>query len=186
LTLRLSRQNKVSPRWQLIPLSATLLLALSFFVASGKAAEYQKALDRMDKRDTLGVEIRTRTAIYVENHTQPGELVLFWAATPGENFMSNRESPSAYLFYPLYVPSEISSRMNDQFLKNIIAKRPVLIVDIGDHEALSIDPVLRAQQIAAGFAWEYPPDNLDAFFEFVKENYYLEARVGDRAIYRLR
>ena len=39
--------------------------------------------------------------------------------------------------------------------------------------------------IAAGFAWEYPPDNLDDFFRFVEENYYLEATLGERAVYRL-
>jgi hypothetical protein len=90
------------------------------------------------------------------------------------------------LFYPLYVPSEISSRMNHQFLQDIITKRPVLIVDIGDHEALSLNSELRAQQIAQGFAWEFPPDSLSAFFQFVEQNYYLEAKVGDRSVYRLR
>ena len=121
----------------------------------------------------------------LENHTRPNDLVLFWAAAPGENFMSNRESPSAYLFYPLYVHSDISQRMNEQFLQDIITKRPILIVDIDDNESLSLNPEKRAQQVAAGFAWEYPPANLNEFFKFVEENYYLEATLGDRVVYRL-
>jgi len=169
----------------LTALTAALLLGFTFFFASERAAEYQKAIERISKRESIGSEVRTRASAYVENHTRPGDLVLFWAAAPGENFMSERESPSAYLFYPLYVHSDISQRMNDQFLQDIIMKRPILIVDIDDHEALSLNPEKRAKQIAAGFAWEYPPDNLNEFFKFVEENYYLEAMLGDRTVYRL-
>ena len=183
---RLPTQIKDSSASTLTALTAALLLVFVFFFASGRAAEYQKAIERISKRESIGSEVRTRTAAYVENHTRPDDLVLFWAAAPGENFMSNRESPSAYLFYPLYVHSDISQRMNDQFLQDIITKRPILIVDTDDHEALSINPEKRAEQIAAGFAWEYPPDNLNEFFKFVEENYYLETRLGDRAVYRLR
>ncbi len=100
--------------------------------------------------------------------------------------MSRRESPSAYLFYPLYVYSDISQRMNDRFLQDIESKRPRLIVDMGDHEALSLNPEQRAQQIADGFAWEYPADNLNQFFQFVEENYYVEAKVGNKTVYRIR
>ena len=174
-----------SPISCLIVLTSILALSFIFFFASGTAAAYQKAMERISKRETIGIEIRTRTAVYVENHTQPGDIVLFWAAAPGENFMSNRASPSAYLFYPLYVHSEISRRISDQFLQDILTKRPVLIVDINNHQALSLDPEERAQQITAGFAWKYPPDNLNEFFRFVEENYYLEAMVGNRAVYRL-
>ncbi len=163
----------------------TFVAAIMFFLLSGRAAEYGKALERVAHRQSSGIEIRSRVAAYVENHTDPGDLVLFWAASPGENFMSNRATPSAYLFYPLYVYSDISARMNEQFLKDVQAKRPVLIVDIGDHEALSLDEETRRRQIAEGWAWEYPPTTLDAFFEFVERNYYLEAKIGDKVVYRL-
>jgi hypothetical protein len=186
LVSRLSVVFRDSARWNLAALSAALFLSGAFFFLGGPSAEYQKAIERIVRREAIGIEIRTRTAIYAENHTQPGELVLFWAASPGENFMANRESPSAYLFYPLYVDSPISARMNDQFLQDIITQRPVLIVDIGDHEALSLNAGERAGQIEAGLAWKYLPENIGQFFEFVEENYYLEAQVGDRAVYRLR
>lgn len=184
LTMRLPSFIKRSPAWERIALGAATCLALAFILVTGRAAEYRKALERIAEGNT--VEIRTRTAAYVENHTQPDELVLFWAAFPGENFMSNRETPSASLFYPLHPPSEITQRMNDQFLQDIRTERPVLIVDIGDHQALSLNAEERAQQIADGFAWEYPPDNLNGFFKFVEENYYLDAMIGKKAVYRLR
>jgi hypothetical protein len=183
---RMPAQIKHSPVSALFALTTALISACIFFFASGRAAEYQKAIERIADRASIGIEVRSRTAAYVQNHTQPDDLVLFWAAMPGENFMSQRESPSASLFYPLYVHSDISQRMNHQFLQDIITKRPILIVDIDDNESLSLDPEKRAQQIAAGFAWEYPPDNLHEFFKFVEENYYLEAELGERAVYRLR
>jgi len=186
LTERLPAQVKHSPASALTALTTGLLCACIFFFASGRAAEYQKGIERISDRASIGMEVRSRAAVYVQNHTQPDDLVLFWAAAPGENFMSQRESPSASLFYPLYVHSDISQRMSDKFLQDIITKRPILIVDIDDNESLSLDPEKRAQQIAAGFAWEYPPDNLNNFFRFVEENYYLEAELGERAVYRLR
>ena len=76
--------------------------------------------------------------------------------------------------------------MNDRFLQDIITKRPILIVDIDDNESLSLNPEKRAEQITAGFAWEYPPHNLNEFFKFVEESYYLEATLGENAVYRLR
>jgi hypothetical protein len=186
LVSRLPAAIRESRLWQSASLGILLLACVGAFVFGGPAADYRKALERFPRRASIGLDVRTRTAAYVENHTEPGQLVLFWAATPGENFMSRRESPSAYLFYPLYVPSPISARMNRQFLQDVITKRPVLIVDIGDHEALSLDPVERTQQIEAGYAWEYPPNSLEEFFQYVEQHYYLEARVGDRAVYRLR
>jgi len=182
---RMPAQIKHSPSSALIALTTALISACIFFFASGRAAEYRKAIQRISDRASIGIEVRSRAAAYVQNHTQPDDLVLFWAAAPGENFMSQRESPSASLFYPLYVHSDISQRMSDKFLQDIITKRPILIVDIDDNESLSLDPEKRVQQIAAGFAWEYPPDNLREFFKFVEENYYLEAQLGERAVYRL-
>jgi hypothetical protein len=186
LTERLPIQIKNSPVFIFTALTVALVWSFTFFFVGGTASRYLKALERFSQRDKIGIEVRTRTAVYTEKHTRPGELVLFWAASPGENFMSNREAPGAYISYPLYVDSDISQRISDQFLIDIITKRPVLIVDMNDHESLSLNPEQRAEQIKAGLAWEYPPDNLNEFFKFVEENYYLEAMIGNRTVYRLK
>ncbi len=186
LTSRLSARIKRPLLWERIALGTSAVGAFAFFLIGGHAIEYEKAIQRIANRDAIGIEIRTRTAAYVENHTQPSDLVLFWAASPGENFMSNRATPSASLFYPLYLRSNIAKQLSDQFLQDVESTHPILIVDLGDEESLSLDPKQRTQQIADGFAWEYPPDNLDEFFRFVEENYYLEAKVGNKTIYRIR
>lgn len=59
------------------PALLSLLIALAFFTLSGRAAAYLKALDRLFTSPER--ELRSPIAIYVENHTNPGEFVLFWA-----------------------------------------------------------------------------------------------------------
>ncbi|MBI1854976.1 MAG: hypothetical protein HYR93_03790, partial [Chloroflexi bacterium] len=129
---------------------------------------------------------RSPIATYVNEHTKPGDLVLFWGAYPGENFMSDRESPSAVLFYPLFVKSDISTQLDDQFLRDLKANRPVMIVDMGDYEALSLDPIERRKRLDAGVGWQYLPDNIDEVFAFIDQNYSRIANVKGMGVYRLK
>ncbi|MCE9647083.1 MAG: glycosyltransferase family 39 protein [Chloroflexi bacterium] len=186
LTANIPVQRRENQLWGLISNGMALFLTIIFFLADGRAAEYQKALNRLARRDTLGAEVRSRISTYVENHSNPGDKVLFWGVWPGENFMSNRESPSAYLFYPLFIRSNISQQINARFLEDIKNNPPALIVDMDWHMVLPIDSEKRAAQAAVGYGWIYPPDNLDEFYEFVTENYYVDAKVGSRTVYRLR
>lgn len=166
----------------LFPLSS-LLITLAFFILSGRASSYQKGLDRLFTPPER--EMRSLVSIYVENHTRPGEYVLFWATHPGENFMSRRDAPHSTLFYPMLVDSEISDRLNDDFFDDLKRNAPVLIVDMGRLAIPSLDPQKREAQIAAGLGLASPPDNLEEVLRFIEENYYLEAVVRGRFIYRL-
>ena len=98
--------------------------------------------------------------------------------------MSNRESPTAVLYYPLQVSSKIADKLNDQFLQDLTSKRVVLIVDMDYTRALSLDPVKRRAQQEAGLGWPYPPGNLDEVFEYIETNYYVDAVIGGKTVYR--
>jgi hypothetical protein len=130
--------------------------------------------------------LRSPISIYVENHTEPGETVLFWATHPGENLMSHRDAPYSTLFYPNLVDSEIADRLNDDFFADLQRNRPVLIVDMGRLTIPSLDPAKREEQKAAGVYPTNPPDNLDEVLKFIEDNYYLEAVIKDKPVYRLR
>jgi hypothetical protein len=166
-----------------LPLLSAFFIALAFFILSGRASAYQKALDRLFTPPER--EMRSLVSIYVENHTRPGEYVLFWATHPGENFMSRRDAPHSTLFYPMLVDSEISDRLNDDFFEDLKRNPPVLIVDMGRLAIPSLDPQKREAQIAAGLGLASPPDNLEEVLRFIEENYYLEAVVRGRSVYRL-
>jgi hypothetical protein len=160
-----------------------LILAVGYLGVCGGLGEYQKAMDRvLNKPDK---EIRSPYAVYAENHTRPGEYVLFWAHLLGENYMSNRDAPYSTLPYPTLVESEITKQLNDDFMQDVLSHPPVLIVDMGRLDPLSLDPVIRADQRKHGLGWKFPPDNLEEFFSFVEKNYYLEAQKQGKSIYRL-
>ena len=132
------------------------------------------------------MEAVSPTAAYVKENTKPGDFVLFWGAYPGENYMSGRDSPSSVLFYPLFVKSDISTKLDNRFLKELEQNKPVLIVDMGDYEALSLDPVERQKRRAAGQGWAYLPDNINQVFAFIDQNYTWETDVKGKGIYRLK
>ena len=166
----------------LFPLSS-FIIAFLFFILSGRASLNYKAFDRLFTSTER--ELRSPISIYVENHTEPGETVLFWATHPGENLMSHRDAPYSTLFYPNLVESEIADRLNDDFLEDIQRNRPALIVDMGRLTIPSLDPVKREEQKATGVYPTNPPDNLDEVLKFIEDNYYLEAVIKDKPVYRL-
>ena len=166
-------------------LAASFVIGISLFVMSGRAAEYGKVLERLANRYQQGIEYRTPTALYVQNHTRPGERVLFWSAWPGENYMAERESPTASLYYPLYAPSPISTRLSEQFFRDLVERKPVLIVDIGHQNTLSLDPVERQQRLEAGLGWQYLPSNTLQVLAYIDQNYHKVAVVKNKTIYRL-
>jgi hypothetical protein len=168
----------------LTALAIPSIAAVTFLAASGRAGEYRRAVERL--LEGREIEMRSPTSIYVENHTNPGERVLFWGALPGENFMSNRNAPYSNLMYPMMIDSPAADRLNEDFLRDIIGDPPVLAVDMGNIYSLSLDPEKRAEQVAAGVGWPYPPHNLEEFFSFIEQNYYLEAEVRGNTVYRLR
>jgi hypothetical protein len=159
-----------------------LILAITFLMSGGRVNLYQKAVERIQKGSN---EIRSPYAIYVENHTQPGEYVLFWAHLPGENFMANREAPYSTLPYPTLVDSGTTKKLNDDFLQDILQHPPVLIVDMGRLDPLSLDPIKRAEQRKQGIGWSFPPHNLEEVFSFIERNYFLEAEIKGKSVYRL-
>jgi len=178
-------RNKSAALLNIVGLAILLIFVTIFFFFSGRAVQYQTAFEILKNRSLSNVEKRTRISTYVRNHTEPDELVLFWGAYPGENYMSNRESPTAVLYYPMQINTKIAQELNDQFLEDLTSKQVVLIVDMNYTRALSLDPEQRREQQEAGLGWPYPPDNLDEVFKYINENYYVDAVIGNKTVYRL-
>ena len=174
-----------SPAADFVGILLFLALTAAVFVVSSRAVEYGRVLARLEDRDRRSIEFRSATAIYAENHTRPNDYVLFWSASPGENYMANRESPTASLYYPLYLRSSIGAKLSDQFLRDLIEKKPALIVDIGRLNTLSLDPAERQRRIASGIGSEYLPDNIDEVFAYIDQNYHKVAVVAKKTVYRL-
>lgn len=162
----------------------SLVCGILFFVASGRASKYALGVDRFFSSPEP--ELRSPISIYVENHTNPGEYVLFWSTHPGENLMSYRDAPQSALFYPMMVKSKISDQLNEDFFEDIKRNKPVLIVDMKRLTIPSLDPVERKEQKLYGLYPPFPPDNLDDVLNYIAENYYLDAIIKELPVYRLR
>jgi hypothetical protein len=178
------QRSVVSGQPSFLFLLSSLIITLTIFISTGRASAYLKAFDRL--LTSAERELRSPIAIYVDNHTRPGEYVLFWATHPGENFMSRRDTPVTALFYPNMVnTSEIAQRLNDDFLTDLQRNPPVLIVDMGRLTIPSLEPAKREEQKAIGVYPTNPPQNLDEVLAFIEENYYLENIIKDKPVYRL-
>ena len=178
---RLTSYLKRTAHADLFYTSFALIAAAFFFIQSGQAAEnwttFANLLNRSD------VERNSVISVYVENNTQPGDLVLFWGGFPGENFMARRASPNATQ-YPLLTEGAPETA-TDLFLLDLAKNRPALIVDMDYAKALSLDPKKRAAQLAAHQEWPYLPANIDEVLNFIDNNYHLEASFRNATVYRL-
>lgn len=135
-----------------------------------------------------GIEAVHPVAQYIHENTDSHDTVLIWGGQAGLNFMADRDSPTAYIFYPGYTTSPIASKAEEIFLYDITTRPPVLIVDAyidAPDDILSLDPGTRQAQIAAGKGQTFHPDNLDRVFEFVESHYELETGIANYAVYRL-
>jgi len=176
--------------WGMWPALLGMLLWLYAFdkalMGGNLTEEYPMPLHFISLLLFLELLKRPRHKIFcVNNNTEPGELVLFWGAYPGENYMSNRETPTSVLDYPLLLESDIARKLSDRFLEELTEKRVVLIVDMDYGQALSLDPAKRLAQREANLGWKYPPHNLDEVFKYIETNYYVEAVINGNTVYRL-
>jgi hypothetical protein len=164
-------------------LGFALFVALIYFTVSGLAAGNWKSIVNLLNRSN--VERDSVLSVYVENNTRPGNTVLFWGGFPGENLMSHRASPSAYITYPLLLDANLSETFSNQFFRDLTNNRPALIVDMEYTKALSLDPKNRAAQLAAQQEWPYLPTNVVEVLNFIDDNYHLEATFRNSKVYRL-
>ena len=162
-----------------------LFLTITMVITSGVGMNYFRALDRLSTHEGLKFGRRSAVARYVKNHTASDEMVYFWGGFPGENFMSQRDSPTPYLYYPLYLDSDLSDEINNAFLEDLMTQPPVLIIDMNYQRALSFVPDTRVAQLSSGVDFPYLPKNLYKVYDFIEENYYLESTIGSKKVYRL-
>jgi hypothetical protein len=65
---------------------------------------------------------------YILSHTQPGDYVLIWGNASVYNFITERESPSRFVYtYAFGVPNYVSQKIVDELLLDIIEKKPMII-----------------------------------------------------------
>ncbi len=124
-------------------------------------------------------------AEYVNINSTSGDTVLVWGGQAGINFLSQRDSPTRYLFYPLYVPSDMTDKMSTDFYNTLLANPPALIVDGATYDPNQLIPLSTASPLL--WLQEHNIYNTPYLMEtlaFVRKNYVLVDTVNGVDIYR--
>ena len=154
--------------------------------------EYRRPLANLLAGDPSSYEKMDRVTEYIDTFSDPHDLVLAWGGQAVINYTSHRASPTAYVWYPTYVVSPFTTRINDGFLEDLKRQKPELIVDAYIDSPLdvpSINDETRKKQENAGIylltqSAETP--NLPQVVEFIRANYDFETTVNQHDIYRLK
>ncbi|MBI5952585.1 MAG: hypothetical protein HY865_13085 [Chloroflexi bacterium] len=97
---------------------------------------------------------------YILNHTQPGDYVLIWGNESVYNFLTERESPSRFVYtYAFGVPNYVSPEIANELLLDITRKKPMIIDAARDKNLAALDSDL----------WKNTP--LRDLIAFIEKNY---------------
>ncbi|MGB8212819.1 MAG: glycosyltransferase family 39 protein [Anaerolineales bacterium] len=169
-----------------IPLTIAVLFAM--VLGYGRVVDYSHTLKAVLFDRKYGVEDIDLVSLYIRRNTKPSDKVLDWGNS-GINYMSQRDAPTAYLWYPEYLPSRITPQLVDGFYQDITSHPPEIIVDaylVAPDDVLSINPAIRQQQIDdkkglfVGRA-----SNVNQVFAFIQSHYKVEKVIEGNVIYRL-
>lgn len=135
---------------------------------------------------TPQVEQPDRVARYINENTQPGETVLVWGGQAGVNFLAERDAPTPYTFYPLYVPSKVTDRISLEFYQAMLVHPPELIVDGSYYSSGTIIPLSAINPSNWMFSRNgYSLPYLEEFYAFFRSNYSYKTSITGIPIYRL-
>ncbi len=110
---------------------------------------------------------------HVRETTQEDDTVLIWGAEAGLNLASRRRSPTRFVYqYPLYTAGYHDAALVHQFLADLKANRPLVIVDVSAGGSLvpSLDPATRRRQSLSPQAYDLLPE-MDEVFAYIAANY---------------
>jgi len=107
---------------------------------------------------------------YILNRTQPADYVLIWGNASVYNFLSERESPSRFVYtYAFGVPAYVTEAMADELLAELAAKKPLIL------DASKGDKNIRAVRSQL---WNDLPAT-QRVMRFIEENYVEADTVGE-------
>jgi len=137
---------------------------------------------------SAGIQMIHPIADYIRANTDPDDTVLVWGGQSGINFMAQRDSPVAQIWYPLYVDSPVTPKLVDGFLHDVSENKPELIIADEFHSPSEIPPIdasHRDIQLSNDQWISRNTAKLDQFFSFFDANYTFETVVDKLVVYRL-
>ena len=120
---------------------------------------------------------------FIIDHSQPSEAVLIWGGHPSMNFLTNRRSPTRYIFLQhLFTPTPSGPNGFSEFLQALQNDPPALIVAQPDSSAGLPFFGSAEANICPGCNTEIR-ENMLKFKAFVEANYKLASSIWDWNVY---
>ncbi len=164
------------------------LIVMLFVVFPSSNARYGKTISQLFSR-AGGMEYVDPISTYIQQNTQPKDLVLTWYPEMGVNFMARRTSPIKYLYYPLFLEGSLTEEIEASYISDLTTKFPEMILDCSRSvDAIpSLDPVTREEQFSEpGLKKKmYIQPGMGKIFSFVAENYQIENTIDGCLVFRL-
>ncbi len=184
VSLVAQKLNQFAERFSAYTVLSGLLLLLVF--SSSRLAAFQPVIQRLTLERNLGIELDHPVANYIRAHSDPTDKILIWGSELGLAYMAHRQEPTAYIFYPLYVPSPFTPHITSTYYQDLLHNPPLLIVDsypTNPDLLPALDADIRRAQIRSTKIWPYLPDNIDQVLDFISTHYYLETVINGYRIY---
>ena len=162
-------------------------ILLLLYLTTGTLSEYGHTFNRILFHRGDGIEYSDPVARFVRANSAKDEKVLIWGMTQGVNFLSRRESPGYYAYYPALVPSPYSEEIAARNFQQIETNIPALIVDAyitTPDYVLSLDPQIRQMQLASKPGKLYRPPYQEEIFRFIEANYHPLETINGFTIYQ--
>jgi hypothetical protein len=120
---------------------------------------------------------------YIIDHSRPTDSVLIWGGHPSMNFLTNRRSPTRYIFLQhLFTPIPSDENGFSEFLGELKSDPPALIVAQPDSSAGLPFFGLDADNICSGCDPDITQKMLELKY-YVESNYKLAATIWDWYVY---
>jgi len=175
---------KLSGKYPFVAVSTALFICSILY--SNVAGDYFDTGMYLWTRRDQAVEKADPVVDYIKAHTLRGDFVLVWGGQAGFNYLSRRDAPTPYIFYPLFVSSKISDRWSKEYYQSLKENRPVLILDdsyAAQGDLISLNEKDPQKWLNEKDAHEIP--YLVDVLKFVRENYTLKDIVNGVQVYKL-
>jgi hypothetical protein len=134
-----------------------------------------KAQGYSDHMENMAGNSRAPVIEYVIQNTKEGDKVLIIGAESVVNFLARREAPTRYVYqYPLALLGR--RPMFEEYFKQILENKPVLIIDTRGQDALT-DKLYTPLQKRS----EFVKDGV----QYLGEHYQQVTQIGEWFVYRL-
>lgn len=135
-------------------------------------------------------ERQVRVTEYIQQNTHEHEYVLMWGAEAGINFMSERASPTRFVYqYPLYTVGYQSAALVQEFKRDIETNKPALIIDTSATNG--VIPPLDSERRSGwsilndpyGLSYGVLPE-MESVFAYIHSHYTLVDSIHNWDVYR--